>query len=328
MTAAPIRVAVTGAAGNIAYALLFRLASGSCFGDDQPIRLQLLEIPPAMKSLEGTVMELLDSAFPLLHGVDFTDDPSKAFDGVSAAFLVGSRPRTKDMDRADLMKVNGPIFTTQGKALDQRASRDVRVLVVGNPCNTNALIACKSAPSLPRSSFAAMTRLDENRSKAMLAQKLGLASPALVTRLGVWGNHSNTMFPDFVHALANGKPVPDQVDRAWLEKDFIDTVANRGKAIIVARGASSAASAASAAVDHMRNWWHGTASGDTASMGVYSDGQYGAPKDTIFSFPVTVKNRTWSIVEGIEHDEFAKKKIAETGKELLEERSAVADLLG
>ena len=328
MTAAPIRVAVTGAAGNIAYALLFRLASGSCFGDDQPIRLQLLEIPPAMKSLEGTAMELLDSAFPLLHGVELTDDPSKAFDGVSAAFLVGSRPRTKDMDRADLMKVNGPIFTTQGKALDQRASRDVRVLVVGNPCNTNALIACKSAPSLPRSSFAAMTRLDENRSKALLAQKLGLASPSLVTRLGVWGNHSNTMFPDFVHALANGKPVRDQVDRAWLEKDFIDTVANRGKAIIVARGASSAASAASAAVDHMRNWWHGTPSGDTASMGVYSDGQYGTPKDTIFSFPVTVNNRTWSIVEGIEHDEFAKQKIAETGKELLEERSAVADLLG
>jgi malate dehydrogenase len=328
MSAAPIRVAVTGAAGNIAYAILFRLASGGCFGDDQPIRLQLLEIPPAMKSLEGTVMELLDSAFPLLHGVDLTDDPNKAFDGVSAAFLVGSRPRTKDMDRADLMKVNGPIFTTQGKALDQRASRDVRVLVVGNPCNTNALIACKSAPSLPRSSFAAMTRLDENRSKAMLAQKLGLTSPALVTRLGVWGNHSNTMFPDFAHALANGKPVPDQVDRAWLEKDFIDTVANRGKAIIVARGASSAASAASAAIDHMKNWWHGTPAGDTASFGVYSDGQYDTPKDTIFSFPVTVKNRTWSIVEGIEHDEFAKKKIAETGKELLEERSAVADLLG
>jgi malate dehydrogenase len=325
---APLKVAVTGAAGNISYALLFRLASGSCFGDDQPIRLQLLEIPPAMKALEGTVMELLDSAFPLLHGVDFTDDPNRAFDGVGAAFLVGSRPRTKDMDRADLMKVNGPIFTTQGKALDDRASRDVRVLVVGNPCNTNALIACKAARGLPRSSFSAMTRLDENRSKALLAQKLGLASPAQVTKLGVWGNHSNTMFPDFAHALANGKPVIDQVDRAWLEKDFIDTIANRGKAIIVARGASSAASAASAAVDHMRNWWHGTAAGDTASMAVYSDGQYGSPKDTMFSFPVTVKNGEWSIVEGIAHDDFAKKKIAETGRELLEERAAVADLLG
>lgn len=327
MKNAPLRVAVTGAAGNIGYALLFRLASGDCFGKDQPIRLQLLEIPPGMKALEGVVMELLDSAFPLLEGVDITDDPNVAFSGVNQAFLVGSRPRTKDMSRADLMRVNGPIFTGQGKALNDNAASDVRVIVVGNPCNTNCLIAMNAAKDIPAERFTAMTRLDENRAKSQIAAKLG-CGVADVRRLSIWGNHSDTMFPDFEHALVGGAALTERVDRDWLKGDFLTTVATRGKAIINARGASSAASAASAAIDHMATWWNGTAPGDWASMGVVSRGEYGTPAGLIFSFPVTISGGSWSIVGGLEHGEYAQSKIQGTANELLEERAAIADLLG
>lgn len=324
---APIRVAVTGAAGNIGYALLFRLASGSCFGDNQPIILQLLEIPPAMGALEGVVMELQDAAFPLLHGIETSDDPNVAFRGVNAAFLVGSRPRSKDMDRADLIKINGPIFTGQGKALNDNAAADVRVLVVGNPCNTNALIACASAPDIPNSQFAAMTRLDENRAKGQIAKKLEVTVDR-VGRMAIWGNHSNTMFPDFFHTCVGKKLVTEQVDESWLKGAFLQTVSTRGKAIIMARGASSAASAASAAVDHMRSWWLGTADGDWTSMAVVSDGSYDVPEGLVFSFPCTVKDKEWTIVQGIEHNGYAQAQIRATADELVSERAAVADLLG
>jgi malate dehydrogenase len=324
---APIRVAVTGAAGNIGYALLFRLASGSCFGDDQPIILQLLEIPPGMKALEGVVMELQDAAFPLVHGIEMSDDPSVAFKNAEAAFLVGSRPRSKDMDRADLIKVNGPIFTGQGAALNAVASRGVKVLVVGNPCNTNALIACHSAPDIPNSQFHAMTRLDENRAKAQIAKKLGVNSGE-VCRMAIWGNHSNTMFPDFYHAAVSRSSLTAQVGEEWLQGEFMQTVSTRGKAIIMARGASSAASAASAAVDHMRSWWCGTPEGDWTSMALCSDGSYGVPEGLIFSFPCTVAGGVASIVQGIEHNEYAQDKIRATADELASERNAVADLLG
>lgn len=323
---APIRVSVTGAAGNIGYALLFRLAAGDCYGKDQPIILQLLEIAPGMKALEGVVMELLDSAFPLLHGVEISDDPNKAFSGINQAFLVGSRPRTKDMNRADLISANGPIFTGQGKALNDNAADDVRIIVVGNPCNTNALIAAHSAPGIPKDRFHAMTRLDENRAKAQLAKKLN-ALPGEVSNLGIWGNHSDTMYPDFAHAKVRGQAVTEQVGQDWLQGDFLKTVATRGKAIIEARGASSAASAASAAIDHMSTLWHGNAKGDFTSMGVWSEGQYGVPKGLIFSFPVTSGGGNWKIVEGLEHDDFAKAKIAATTTELLNERETVKDLL-
>ena len=324
---APIRVAVTGAAGNIGYALLFRLASGSCFGDDQPIILQLLEIPPGMGALEGVVMELQDAAFPLVHGIEMSDDPLVAFKDADAAILVGSRPRTKDMDRSDLIKINGPIFTGQGAALNAVASRDVKVLVVGNPCNTNALIACHSAPDLPDAQFHAMTRLDENRAKAQLARKLGVTA-GQICRMGIWGNHSNTMFPDFYHAAVDRSPVMDGVGEDWLQGEFLQTVSTRGKAIILARGASSAASAASAAVDHMRTWWTGTPEGDWTSMAVPSDGSYGVPTGLIFSFPCTVTGGVASIVQGIEHNEYAQDKIRASADELASERVAVADLLG
>jgi malate dehydrogenase len=323
----PIRVAVTGAAGNIGYALLFRLASGSCFGPDQPIILQLLEIPPGMGALEGVVMELRDAAFPLLHGIVASDDPNVAFKDLDAAFLVGSRPRSKDMDRADLIKINGPIFTGQGKALNDNAKPTVKVLVVGNPCNTNALIASHAAPDIPNTQFHAMTRLDENRAKGQIAKKLGL-SPGQVGNLAIWGNHSNTMFPDFYHAKADGKDVVTAVGEAWGQGEFMKTVSTRGKAIIVARGASSAASAASAAIDHMRTWWDGTAEGEFSSMAIYSNGEYGVPAGIIFSFPVTVKDGRASIVEGLVHNDYAKSKIAATAAELSQEREAVADLLG
>jgi malate dehydrogenase len=322
----PIRVAVTGAAGNIGYALLFRLASGSCFGSDQPIILQLLEIPPAMGALEGVVMELRDAAFPLLHGIVASDDPSVAFKDLDAAFLVGSRPRSKDMDRADLIKINGPIFTGQGKALNDNAKSTVKVLVVGNPCNTNALIACHAAPNIPNAQFHAMTRLDENRSKGQIAKKLGL-TPGQVKNLAIWGNHSNTMFPDFYHASADGQDVLAAVGEDWGQGDFMGTVSTRGKAIIMARGASSAASAASAAVDHMRSWWAGTPEDEYTSMAVWSNGEYGVPAGIIFSFPVKVKDGQVSIVEGIVHNDYAKAKIAATAAELSQEREAVSDLL-
>ena len=323
---APIRVAVTGAAGNIGYALLFRLAAGDCYGKDQPIILQLLEIPSGMKALEGVVMELSDSAFPLLHGIEIADDPNAAFKGINQAFLVGSRPRTKEMNRADLIMANGPIFVGQGKALASQGASDLRVLVVGNPCNTNALIAMHAGRDLPRDRWHAMTRLDENRAKAQLARKTG-ALPGEVTNLGIWGNHSDTMFPDFVNARVRGAAVPDLCDRPWLEGEFLKTVATRGKAIIEARGASSAASAASAAVDHMASLWGGTAPGEFTSMGVCSNGAYGIPEGLIFSFPVTAKGGNWQVVEGLSHDDFAKAKIGATVAELESERATVKDLL-
>ncbi len=323
---APIRVAVTGAAGNIGYALLFRLAAGDCYGKNQPIILQLLEIPTGMKALEGVVMELQDSAFPLLHGIEISDDPNVAFKGVNQAFLVGSRPRTKDMNRADLITANGPIFVGQGQAIANNAASDVRVLVVGNPCNTNALIAMHAGKSVPKDRWHAMTRLDENRAKAQLAKKTG-ALPGEVTNVGIWGNHSDTMFPDFNNAKVKGQPVPSVADRAWLEGEFLKTVATRGKAIIEARGASSAASAASAAVDHMSSLWNGTPAGEFTSMAVCSNGAYGVPEGLIFSFPVTAKGGNWQIVEGLAQDDFAKAKIANTIKELESERETVKDLL-
>jgi malate dehydrogenase len=325
---APIRVTVTGAAGNIGYALVFRLASGDCYGKDQPIILQLLELPQGMKALEGVAMELADSAFPLLHGMVLSDDLNVGFKDANQAFLVGSRPRTKDMSRADLITANGPIFVGQGKAIEKNAASDVRVLVVGNPCNTNALIAAHAAKDVPRDRFHAMTRLDENRAKSQLAAKAG-ALPGEITNLGIWGNHSDTMFPDYTHALIKGRPATEVItDSAWLQGDFIKTVATRGKAIIEARGASSAASAASAAVDHMASLWHGTAKGEFTSMAVSSNGEYGVPKGLIFSYPVAACAGEYKIVEGMEHDDFAKAKIAGTIAELESERNTVADLLG
>ena len=322
----PLRVAVTGAAGNISYSLLFRLASGECFGADQPIILQLLEIPPAMKALEGVVMELNDGAFDLVHGIEISDDAEKAFAGVNHAFLVGSRPRSKGMLRSDLIAVNGPIFTTQGKALNSAAADDVRIVVVGNPCNTNALIAMHSAPDIPNERFTAMTRLDQNRATAQLAQKLGVSNDK-ISHINIWGNHSPTMFPDYFNATCDGKPVTEMVDGDWLQNDFLKTVSTRGKAIIEARGASSAASAASAALDHMSTWYHGTKEGEWASMAVPSNGEYGTPEGLIYSFPCTVADGKWSIVEGLEHSDFAKEKLAATAKELEEERETVKDLL-
>jgi len=323
---APIRVAVTGAAGNIGYALLFRLAAGDCYGKDQPVILQLLEIPQGMKALEGVVMELMDSAFPLLHGIEISDDANKAFKGANQAFLVGSRPRTKEMSRADLIMANGPIFVGQGKALAAHAASDLRVLVVGNPCNTNALIAMHAGREVPRVRWHAMTRLDENRAKAQIAAKVG-AVPGAVSNMGIWGNHSDTMFPDFRHAKVNGKAVTGLCDRTWLETDFVKTVATRGKAIIEARGASSAASAASAAIDHMSSLWHGTAAGDFTSMAVCSNGAYGVPEGLIFSYPVTAKAGDWQVVAGLDQDAFGNARIANTIKELESERDTVKDLL-
>jgi malate dehydrogenase len=324
---APIRVAVTGAAGNIGYALLFRLAAGDCFGKDQPIILQLLEIPPAMNALEGVVMELNDAAFPLLHGIEASDDASIAFRGADQAFLVGSRPRGPGMLRSDLIKVNGPIFTGQGQALNSSASKDVRVVVVGNPCNTNALIAMHSAPDLNPRNFTAMTRLDQNRAISQLGSKLGV-TPGEIRNMAIWGNHSPTMYPDFYRAEANGVRITESLSEEWLQGDFRQTVATRGKAIINARGASSAASAASAAIDHMASWWTGTADGEFVSMAVPSDGSYGVPEGLIFSFPVTIADGKYSIVQGLEHNAYAQSKLDATIAELVGEREAVADLLG
>lgn len=324
---APIRVAVTGAAGNIGYALLFRIASGDCFGKDQPVILQLLEVTPSMSKLEGVVMELLDCAFPLLQGVEISDDPNVAFKGANQCFLVGSRPRGPGMERADLLKVNGAIFTAQGKAINDNAAADVRVCVVGNPCNTNALIAQASAANLPAERFTAMTRLDQNRAASLLALKVGKPVTS-VKNLVVWGNHSPTMFADYLHATVDGVPVVDLVDAEWLSTTFLKTVAQRGKAIIDARGQSSAASAASAAIDHMATWFHGTAPGEWVSMAIPSQGWYGVPKGLMFSFPVTIKDGVYTVVEGLEHGEFAQGKLDITTAELEEERAAIADLLG
>ena len=324
-TKTPIRVAITGAAGNIGYALLWRIASGDCFGDKQPLILQLLEIPPGMQRLDGVIMELRDSAFPLVHDIIGTDDPEVAFNGADAIFLVGSRPRTKDMDRADLVAANGPIFVGQGKAIDASASPNVKVITVGNPCNTNALIACANAPSIPSRQFTAMTRLDQNRAVGQIAEQVGVPASD-VSDVFIWGNHSNTMYPDPRFGKVNNKPVTDLLESNWLQGKFLDTVATRGKAIIVARGASSAASAASAAVDHMRDWWQGS-DGRIVSMALPSEGWYDVPEGLVFSFPCRCEGGEIIVVEDLAIDEFAKKKIYENVRALLEERDAVSELL-
>ncbi len=322
----PLRIAVTGAAGNIGYSLLFRLAAGDCYGANQPIILQLLEIPPAMGALEGVAMELSDSAFPLLHKIELADDPGRAFKDANQIFLVGSKPRSKGMERSDLIRENGPIFVGQGQAIQQAAAPDVRVITVGNPCNTNCYIAMQNAPDVPRERFTAMTRLDQNRAVAALAGRAGVLSTD-VDNMIIWGNHSATQFPDFSHATVAGKPAADCVERAWLEGDFLTGIQQRGAKIIEARGASSAASAASAAVDHMRDWWNGT--GERAvSMAVPSSGQYGVPEGIIFSFPCRVGvNGQWSVVEGVEFDAFGQEKVQATLAELQEEAAVIQDLL-
>ena len=322
---APIRVAVTGAAGNIGYALLWRLASGSCFGPDQPIILQLLEIPPGMDRLSGVIMELRDSAFPLVQGIIGTSDPNEAFKDADAVFLVGSRPRTADMDRADLVAANGPIFVGQGKALNDNASRNVKVVVVGNPCNTNCLIANANAPDLDDSCFSAMTRLDQNRAFGQLAKKADVTVDQ-VQDVVIWGNHANTMYPDVSKGSIGGQPAADQYDTEWLRGEFLSTVATRGKAIINARGASSAASAASAAVDHMRDWWQGS-NGKIVSMAIPSQGWYDVPEGLIFSFPVVINNGEIEVVSDWPVDAFCAAKIRENVDALDEERAAVAELL-
>jgi malate dehydrogenase len=326
MAANPLHVTVTGAAGQIGYALVHRIASGQLLGPDQPLILQLLEITPALGALQGVVMELEDCAFPLLHGVVQSDDANKAFDGVNVALLVGSRPRSKGMERKDLLEANGAIFTTQGKALADNAADDLRVLVVGNPANTNCLIAMNNAKGIDPKRFTAMTRLDHNRAVAQLAAKAG-AKVTDVKKMTIWGNHSNTQYPDVFHAEIGGKNAAEVVnDQDWIEKTFIPDVQQRGAAIINARGASSAASAANAAIDHVRTWLTGTADGDWVSMAIPSDGSYGVPEGLISSFPVTTKGGTYSIVQGLDLDEFSRSRIDATVAELVEERDAVAGM--
>ena len=324
----PMRVAVTGAAGQIGYSLLFRIASGEMLGKDQPVILQLLDITPALPAVNGVVMELEDCAFPLLAGVTVSDDPKVAFRDVEVALLVGARPRSKGMERKDLLEANGAIFTTQGKALDAVASRAVKVLVVGNPANTNAYIALKNAPGLNPRNFTAMLRLDHNRAKSQVAAKLG-KPVASVRKMTVWGNHSATQYPDLSQAEVAGHSAAKLInDRAWVENNFIPTVQKRGAAIIEARGLSSAASAANAAMDHMRDWIYGTPAGDWVSMGIPSDGSYGIPEGVIYGYPVTCKNGEYEIVQGIEVSDFSRARMQATLQELLEERSAVSHLLG
>ncbi|MGP9690795.1 malate dehydrogenase [Psychrobacter sp. AOP30-A2-5] len=323
----PLRVAVTGAAGNISYAMLFRIASGEMLGKDQPVILQLLEIAPALDALKGVVMELEDCAFPLLAGIVQTDDATVAFKDVDYALLVGSRPRGPGMERKDLLEANAAIFSAQGKALNDVASRDVKVLVVGNPANTNALIAQRNAPDLDPRNFTAMTRLDHNRAMAQLAGKTD-STVNDVKKMIIWGNHSSTQYPDLTAATINGKPALDLVDREWYEATYIPEVQQRGAAIIKARGASSAASAANAAIAHVRTWALGTDENDWVSMGVYSNGEYGIAKGLIYSFPCTCTNGDWSIVDGVDvSSDFSKEKMAATEQELSEERDAVAHLL-
>jgi malate dehydrogenase len=324
-TSSPVTVTVTGAAGQIGYALLFRIASGQLLGPDKPVRLRLLEIPQAVKAAEGTAMELDDCAFPLLTGIDITDDATAAFDGVNIALLVGARPRTKGMERGDLLEANGGIFAPQGRAINAGAADDVRVLVVGNPANTNALIAQAAAPDVPADRFSAMTRLDHNRAIAQLAKKLSVPVEE-ITKLTIWGNHSATQYPDIYHAEVNGKIAAEQVDDAWLRDDFIPTVAKRGAAIIEARGASSAASAANAAIDHVYDWVNGTPEGDWTSAAIPSDGSYGVAEGILSSFPVTAKNGAWEIVQGLEINEFSRERIDASVAELVEERDAVKKL--
>jgi len=316
-------ITVTGAAGHIGYALLFRIASGAMLGPDVPVSLRLLELPQALAAAEGVAMELDDCAFPLLEDIDISDDAATAFDGANVALLVGSRPRAAGMERADLLSANGAIFAPQGRAINDNAADDVRVLVVGNPANTNALIASAHAPDVPSSRFTAMTRLDHNRAVAQLSGATG-APVSAISRVAIWGNHSSSQYPDLSHARIEGEPF--EIDREWVENDFIPTVAGRGAAIIAARGVSSAASAANAAVDHVRDWTLGTPVGDWTSAGVVSDGSYGVPAGLVSSFPVTSEGGDWQIVEGLEIDGFSRARIDASVAELAEERAAVESL--
>ena len=322
----PVKVTVTGAAGQIGYALLFRIASGQLLGADTPVHLNLLEIPQAVKAAQGTAMELDDCAFPALAGIDIHDDPVKAFDGVNIALLVGARPRGPGMERADLLEANGGIFKPQGEAINAGAADDVKVLVVGNPANTNSLIAQSHAPDVPRERFTAMTRLDHNRAIAQLAKRTG-AAVSDITNMTIWGNHSTTQYPDLVNAKVRGGSAWDAVgDEAWIADEFIPTVAKRGAAIIEARGASSAASAANAAIDHVHDWVLGTPEGDWVSMAIPSDGSYGVPEGIISSFPVTCSGGEYTIVQGLDVPEFSRQRIDATAAELVEERDAVSGL--
>ncbi|MEE1939424.1 malate dehydrogenase [Streptomyces sp. TRM 70361] len=326
MTRTPVNVTVTGAAGQIGYALLFRIASGHLLGADVPVALRLLEIPQGVKAAEGTAMELDDCAFPLLKGIEITDDPNVAFDGAGVALLVGARPRTKGMERGDLLEANGGIFKPQGRAINDHAADDVKVLVVGNPANTNALIAQAAAPDVPAERFTAMTRLDHNRALSQLAKKTG-APVDEIRRLTIWGNHSATQYPDIFHAEIAGRNAAEAVgDEKWLAEEFIPTVAKRGAAIIEARGASSAASAANAAIDHVHTWVNGTPEGDWTSMAVPSDGSYGVPEGLISSFPVTCAGGKYEIVQGLEINDFSRPRIDASVRELEEEREAVRGL--
>ncbi|MDG2013154.1 MAG: malate dehydrogenase [Pirellulaceae bacterium] len=323
---APVRVSVTGAAGQISYGLLFRIAAGNMLGPDQPVILQLLEIPPAMNALRGVCMELDDCAFPLVQGIVATDDPNKAFADADFAVLVGAMPRKKGMLRKDLLSANSEIFSVQGKAINANAKSDIRILVVGNPANTNALITSANAPNVKAGNITAMTRLDHNRAISQLAGKTNAASSD-ISKMIIWGNHSATQYPDLHHTVVNEKPAMELVDSAWYEGDFIPQVQQRGAAIIEARGASSAASAANAAIDHFHTWMHGTAAGDWVSMGVPSDGSYGIDEGLIYSFPCTCENGEYSIVQGLEINDFSRERMDATAQELREERDEVKDLL-
>jgi len=322
----PIRVAVTGAAGNIGYALVYRIANGDLFGPDQPVILHMLEITPALKALEGVAMELDDCAFPLLAGMVLSDEANVAFNGINWALLVGARPRSKGMERKDLLDANGAIFSVQGKALNNKAAADIRVLVVGNPANTNCLITLHNAPDIPAERFTAMTRLDHNRARSQLAQKAGVPVTE-VKQATIWGNHSATQYPDAFHAQISGKPAADVIgDDAWIKQTFIPTVQKRGAAIIEARGQSSAASAANAAINHVQTWYNGTPAGDWTSMAIPSTGAYGAPQDVIYGYPVTVSNGQILVVEGLSLSDFDQQMLATTNQELLEEREAVVGM--
>ena len=318
-----VNVTITGAAGQIGYALLFRVASGQMLGPDVPLRLRLLEITPALKAAEGTAMELDDCAFPLVDGVDITDDPRSAFDGTNIAMLVGARPRTAGMERSDLLEANGGIFKPQGEAINAGAADDVRVLVVGNPANTNTLIAAAHAPDVPKDRFTAMMRLDHNRAMSQLAKKAGVPVSD-VSNVTIWGNHSTTQYPDVFHARIAGKPAAEVInDQTWVENDFIPTVAKRGAAIIEARGASSAASAANAAIDHVRDWVSGIPDGEWVSVGLVSDGSYGIPEGLVSGFPAVSRDGSWQVVQGLELDEFSRSRIDKSVAELIDERDAV-----
>jgi malate dehydrogenase len=322
---APVKITVTGAAGQIGYALLFRIASGGMLGPDVPVNLSLLEITPALKSAEGTAMELDDCAFPLLSSINITDDPMSAFDGTSIALLVGARPRGPGMERGDLLAANGAIFKPQGAAINAVAASDIRVLVVGNPANTNALIAKSNAPDIPVDRFSAMMRLDHNRAISQVAKKLAVPVTA-VTRMTIWGNHSATQYPDLFHAEVGGKSVAEQIEHEWLENTFIPTVAKRGAAIIEARGSSSVASAANAAIDHLHDWVLGTPDGDWVSAGVVSDGSYGVPEGLVTGLPVTSSGKAWEVVPGLDIDVFSRSRIDASLIELAEEREAIRAL--